>query len=395
MNFLTAKNILEAYKNARKSRKNKYEVYLFDQNREERLFKMLDELKKKKYVHSEYKKLILNDSKKRYISSPIFQDHILHHLVYNCIYTTLDNKMVFSSFACRKGYGLHKGVLYLQKIIQKKQSEIKEYKQYYISKDNQIYYLKIDFSKYFFSINHTYLKEKIRKYIFDEDLLYVIDLIIDSYITDKLYDNILKKHEFYIGESNKGLPIGGILSQLFANFYLNDFDQYLKHKLKVLFVRYMDDVIIIGTKNEIKKQKQNMFDFLLKEKLILHPNKISFHPILNGVKFTGYVIKNNQIYAGKRIKSSFQKFMDKTENLDFQKLNLRLEDRKSIISKYFSRTGCFNITNFGNNYLKQRGIIDFIRGANWNNTSNAGVFTLNLNGNAGNTNNNVGFRCAK
>ncbi len=395
MNFLTAKNILEAYKNARKSRKNKYEVYLFDQNREERLFKMLDELKKKKYVHSEYKKLILNDSKKRYISSPIFQDHILHHLVYNCIYTTLDNKMVFSSFACRKGYWLHKWVLYLQKIIQKKQSEIKEYKQYYISKDNQIYYLKIDFSKYFFSINHTYLKEKIRKYIFDEDLLYVIDLIIDSYITDKLYDNILKKHEFYIWESNKGLPIWWILSQLFANFYLNDFDQYLKHKLKVLFVRYMDDVIIIGTKNEIKKQKQNMFDFLLKEKLILHPNKISFHPILNGVKFTGYVIKNNQIYAWKRIKSSFQKFMDKTENLDFQKLNLRLEDRKSIISKYFSRTWCFNITNFWNNYLKQRGIIDFIRGANWNNTSNAGVFTLNLNWNAGNTNNNVGFRCAK
>jgi len=102
MNFLNAKNILEAYKNARKSRKNKYEVYLFDQNREERLFKMLDELKKKKYVHSEYKNLILHDSKKRYIASPIFQDHILHHLVYEQIYKIIDNKMVYSTFACRK-----------------------------------------------------------------------------------------------------------------------------------------------------------------------------------------------------------------------------------------------------------------------------------------------------
>jgi len=102
MEKITLQKILEAYQNARKSRKDKYEVYLFDQNREQRLKDMFAEIQERKYIHSSYKELVLNDSKKRYISSPSFRDHILHHLVYSLVYDTLDRKMVHSSFACRK-----------------------------------------------------------------------------------------------------------------------------------------------------------------------------------------------------------------------------------------------------------------------------------------------------
>jgi hypothetical protein len=86
MTIFTAKNILNAYKLARKSRKKKQEVYMFDQNLERRLLKMLSDLKNKRYVHDKYKEIILYDTKKRYIYSPSFKDHILHHLVYKQIY---------------------------------------------------------------------------------------------------------------------------------------------------------------------------------------------------------------------------------------------------------------------------------------------------------------------
>jgi hypothetical protein len=102
MEKITLQKILEAYHNARKSRKDKYEVYLFDQNREQRIMDMFSEIKERRYIHSPYKELILNDSKKRYISSPSFRDHILHHVVYSLVYDKLDKKMVYSSFACRK-----------------------------------------------------------------------------------------------------------------------------------------------------------------------------------------------------------------------------------------------------------------------------------------------------
>ena len=102
MEFLTYENILLSYKTARKSRKDKQEVYLFDLNMEENLIKMFNDLKNKNYIHSQYTKIILYDSKKRFIHSPNFRDHIFHHMLYRRLYQELDKKLIFSTFACRK-----------------------------------------------------------------------------------------------------------------------------------------------------------------------------------------------------------------------------------------------------------------------------------------------------
>ena len=160
MTIFTAENILNAYKLARKSRKTKQEVYMFDQNLEQRLLAMLDDLKNKKYLHGKYKQIILFDSKKRYIFSPNFRDHIFHHLIYKQIYDVLDRKMVHTTFACRKWYGSHKAVKYLNKMIIKEERRLSKSS----FSNEKLYYLKIDFSKYFFSVNHDFLKEKIRKF---------------------------------------------------------------------------------------------------------------------------------------------------------------------------------------------------------------------------------------
>lgn len=102
MSLFTPTDILLAYREARRSRKDTYEVYLFDQNRESRLMQMLDEVNTGRYIHGSYRELVLQDSKKRYIASPYFRDHIIHHLVYARLYPILDRKMVQTTFACRK-----------------------------------------------------------------------------------------------------------------------------------------------------------------------------------------------------------------------------------------------------------------------------------------------------
>lgn len=346
MTFLNNSNILGAYKLARKARKNKKEVYLFDQQLETRLLDIINDLKNKTYIHSPYKEIVLVDSKKRYIYSPCFRDHIFHYLVYSKIYNILDSKMVYSSFACRKWFGSHKAINYLLKIIKLKEKRLELWE--------KLYYLKIDFSKYFFSINHDILKQKIRKYIFEEDLLYCIDLIIDSYRTNRVYDNLLKNEDFYINTKNKWLPIWWLISQIFANFYLNDLDQFLKHTLKAKFVRYMDDIVIIWSKNELNKISKEIYDFIKHEKLILNPKKISFNLISDWLSFVGYKIKNNKIYVWKNTKNKTNKFIDK-----LSKINLDVfvdNDKKRIKSSLYSRLGVFTHSSFGLNYFKSRKI---------------------------------------
>lgn len=368
----TFSEILRAYEKARKSRKNKYETYVFNQNREERLIRMLAQINSGTYEHGAYRELVLNDSKKRYIASPKFADHVFHHLVYARLYPALDPKMVHTSFACRVGYGSHKAVKSLHSIIG---IAMKRY-------GENAYYCKLDFSKYFFTIPHAPLKSKIGKFVRNESLLRCIHTIVDSYSTGYRYDDVLGGYPFYLEEPGKGIPIGSILSQLFANFYLNDLDQYVKHGLKLRFVRYMDDIVLVGEKSEILASVPKIRDFCLREKLILRPDKTKVHPVRDGVKFVGYDIRDSRIFVGKRIRSGYQKFMDRMETsgiLDGQSSLFSENDILRLRSMQASRVGHFALSPSGSAYLAMRGSIEFIRGGNANNGTNAGIFTLNLN----------------
>jgi len=350
MTFLNNKNLMFAYKLARKARKNKQEVYLFEQQLEMRILDILSDLQNRIYKHSPYKEIVLVDSKKRYIYSPVFRDHIFHYLVYNQIYGILDSKMVYSSFACRKWFGSHKAVDYLVKIIKAKEKKLEL--------EKSLYYLKIDFSKYFFSINHDLLKQKLRKYIFDEDMLYCIDLIIDSYKTNKIYNNLLKDEEFYINEENKWLPIWWLMSQILANFYLNDLDQFLKHTLKVKFVRYMDDIVIIWTKKELNFISKQIFSFIKRDKLILNPRKISFNLISDWLSFVWYKIKDKKIYVWKHTKNNANKFIDELSKINLD--NFSDNDKKRVKSSLYSRLWVFSHSSFWLNYFKSKKVEEIL-----------------------------------
>ena len=192
MTIFTATNVLEAYKLARKSRKDKQEVYMFDQQIETRISEIIKDLKNRTYKHDEYKKIILHDSKKRYIYSPHFRDHILHHLVYKQIYEIIDKKMVYSTFACRKWYWAHKTIKDIQSFLLKTdKNKLCHYRAWPDNlvnrspwqargwqwtqarkwqKEEKLYYLKLDISKYFYSISHDKLKTYIFKYWFTYEI---------------------------------------------------------------------------------------------------------------------------------------------------------------------------------------------------------------------------------
>lgn len=344
MTFLTVENMFLAYNKAKKSRKSKKEVYEWDYNFELNMRNFKNDLLSKKYIHSEYKKIILTDSKKRYIHSPHFRDHILHHMIYAEIYKVFDKKLISQTYACRKWYGSHKAIKDIQN---------------FCIKNSPKYYLKLDISKYFYSISHEKLKNYIFKFIKNSDLKYTINLVIDSYKTGKEFDNLLSNYDKYINTSKKWIPIWSILSQVFANIYLQKLDAFVKHTLKINgYFRYMDDLLLFWDKNELQNAKQKIIDFVDKElDLFINPKKVSFNLVNDGVNFVWFKILSNKIYVLKRTKLKILKFIDNLEKIDLSIFDTK--NLNKIRSSYYSRLGNFKHSSFWVNFLKQRGNIDF------------------------------------
>ena len=228
--FTSFKNIYNAFKNARKSNPNKRSVLLFSKNLEKELFKIQKQLLENKYNPAPYKKFKIYEPKERLISAPAFKDVVIQHAIINIIDPIFEKTFIYNSFACRKNKGTHKGLSKLKKTI-KFNKTLK-------------YYLKQDVKKYFPSVDKNILKKIIKKRIKDRSLLSIILKIIDSYSFN----------------NNKGIPIGNLTSQLFANIYLNELDQYVKHTLKVkYYYRYVDDFIILSNnKKQLKGYRRKI-----------------------------------------------------------------------------------------------------------------------------------------
>jgi len=252
------RNLYEAYLKARRGKHNREEVARFTYNLERELFDLQKELKEQIYKTGKYRKFIIFEPKKREISALPFRDRVVHHAICAEIEPIFEKTFIFDSYACRKNKGTHAGVARLKEFIKKTG------KDYYV--------LKCDISKYFPSIDPEILKKILRKKISDERLLRLIDIIIDS--------------------SEKGMPIGNLTSQLFANVYLNELDKYIKYELKIkYYLRYMDDFIIIDISKEFLYDLKNKIKiFLSSIELTSNGRKTNIFPVTLGVDFLGYRI---------------------------------------------------------------------------------------------------------
>lgn len=280
-------NLHLAYLRCRKNKRYKKDVLLFSFNLEDNLLEIKKELKTLSYKHGKYREFVVEDSKKRLIRAPLLKDRIVHNAVCIIIEPIFEKTFISNSFACRKGKGTHKA--------------IKELKRKLKDKDDKYCY-KEDISKYFKSIDRSILFDLIKKKIKDQKLLFLIREIIRS-------DNYIE---------NKGIPIGNLTSQLFANIYLDQLDCFVKNTLKnKIYFRYMDDFLLIGNKKEMKKSAERIRCFLFNEtKLLINPKKDNVFPINKGIDFLGYIVFSKYILLRK---DTIRRFLDKVKKEELEK----------------------------------------------------------------------------
>lgn len=273
-------NIHLAYLKARKDKRYKKDVLKFSFDLEENLLKLRKELIYDQYLPGGYREFIVHDSKKRLIKAPLFKDRVIHHALCSIIEPIFDRSFIFDSYACRKGKGSHQAARRAQ---------------VFMRKSGTPYYLKKDISKYFDSINHEILLSLIEKKVKDKGVIRLIESII---------------HSSDSGKEGVGIPIGNLTSQLFANIYLDCFDQFVKHSLRSsMYLRYMDDFIFFGTKKDLQETSEQVDLFLIQELLLkINPKKDIIGPSNKGLDFVGYVIFIDHILLRK---STVKRFLKK------------------------------------------------------------------------------------
>ena len=295
-------NLHTAYRGARMNKRYRNSILKFGYALEENLLALQRELMHKTYTHGGYREFIIADSKKRTIKAAPFRDRVVHHALCNIIEPLLDKGFIYDSYACRRGKGTHSAILRLEHFIKSLRSSSRERNETH----HKIYCLKCDISKYFDSVDHKILFGILRRKISDEDILWLLREIITS--------------------NQKGIPIGNLTSQLFANVYLNELDHFIKRVLhKKYYIRYMDDFLILGLdKKRLHEDKKRIQIFLCNNlKLIMHPKKAEIFPIDTGIDFLGYVIYDHKRFLRK---STVKRFIKKKRNCERMVKNGKLTE---------------------------------------------------------------------
>lgn len=285
---LSYESLMQAHLESRKGKSTRKEIIQFNLKQEEYIMWLYEQLKSRTYRHSGYTSFYVTEPKLRRIEKSIYIDRIVHRwYVDNFMQEYLVKSFSYSSFACLKGKGMHNACMYVQEMM-------KHCKRIW----NNYYIIKMDVAKYFQNIDKQILYEILCRKIKDKNLLWLTREI--------LYSNGI----------NKGLPIGNYTSQCFANIYLNELDQYMKHKLKLKYIcRYMDDVVALVNTKEEAIEKLNLIRSFLKEKLCLELNrKTQIFKSTQGVNFCGYKINEYRLKIrdkGKRKLKKKVKFLEK------------------------------------------------------------------------------------
>lgn len=261
--IISVENILEAWQEFLCGKRNKPDVQEFSLRLMDNIFDLHYDLANNTYKHGGYQQFKINDPKPRIIHKASVRNRLLHHAACRKLYPFFDKKFVADSYSCRNNKGTHKALNRFRKYCS------------IVSKNgtNKCWILKCDIKKFFASIDQQILVKIIEKHIQDKNIINLLREVICSF-------------------KPNGLPLGNLTSQLFANVYLNEFDYFVKHKLKVkYYIRYADDFVISSEdKNYIIDLLPVLKDFLQSElKLTLHPDKIFIKTVYSGMDFLGWV----------------------------------------------------------------------------------------------------------
>lgn len=273
-------NLYQAHLSARKGKRFRAEVLAFSANLEENLINIQNELLHGQYAVGRYREFYVFEPKKRLIMALPYKDRVVQWAVYRVVNPILSRGFISDTYACVNGRGAHSAVKRLQYWTRLVNSE-----------PGKPYYLKLDISKYFYRVDHDVLLSILGRKFADERLMALFETIIKSEQTPfglPLGYNPGEADRLF----TKGMPIGNLTSQMFANTYLNELDQHIKRVLRVRhYIRYMDDIIILADDKRLLHGYKDDIERFLDEKLKLTlNNKTAIRPITLGIEFCGYKI---------------------------------------------------------------------------------------------------------
>jgi retron-type reverse transcriptase len=286
------------------------------------LFVLHEDLKQKRYEHGGYQAFKISDPKPRDIHKASVRDRLVHHAIYRILYPFFDTLFIADSYSCRKEKGTHKA-LNRFRIFGSKASK---------NHTKTAWVLKCDVRKFFASIDQEVLIRILHERIPDQEILWLLEKVIRSFHSDVI--SVLQsadKHPAGIQNSwipgrarddktndlliRRGLPLGNLTSQLLVNIYMNEFDQFMKHRLKAkYYIRYADDFVIFSRDKVWLECVLIEIDRFLDEQLHLklHPDKVSIQAAASGVNFLGWVhFPDHRVLRGATKRRMFRKVCEK------------------------------------------------------------------------------------
>ncbi len=264
--IISTDNLLAAWQEFIRGKRQATDVQDFSLHLMDNILSLNQELAKHTYCHSGYESFYITDPKPRHIHKALVRDRLLHHAVYRLLYPFFDRTFIADSYSCRVNKGGHKALARFYSMSRQ------------VSRNNSRtgWVLQCDIRKFFASIDQRTLIGILHQYIPDQDILALLENIIVSFQTSP----------------GRGLRLGNLTSQLFVNVYMNEFDQFVKHKLKAkYYIRYADDFVFLSPdRSQLVKYVSTIQSFLdNKLRLTLHPKKIHIQTLVSGVDFLGWV----------------------------------------------------------------------------------------------------------
>jgi len=265
--IISIENLLEAWKEFVLGKKSRKDVQEFQRNLMSNIISLHNDLVGKTYIHSAYEAFNISDPKPRNIHKAKVRDRLLHHALYRKLYPYFDKRFIYDSYSCRMGKGTHKAIKSFSTYARR------------VGKNNTniVWILKCDIKKFFASIDHKILIEILSKCILDQNIIWLLTQILDS---------------FHTTEHGKELPLGNLTSQLLVNIYMNEFDRFVKHVIKSrYYIRYADDFVFMCSDRRNLDSILLRIDTFLSDnfKLKLHPDKVFIKTYASGVDFLGWV----------------------------------------------------------------------------------------------------------
>ncbi len=273
-------NLCVAYHKAVIGKQDRGEVVKFRNDFDENIQILRKQLIEKRLDIGDYRFFNVHDPKPRDICAASFRERVLHHAIMNICDPALESYAIFDSYACRKGKGVPKALLRARTFTRRYD-----------------WYLKLDIRKYFDSIDHDITLALLARRFKDRDILATFKKLLETYHT----------------KTGKGLPIGNLISQHLANFYLGCFDHWIKEIRMIKgYVRYMDDFILFGDRKSILKSEFfQIMDFLKVALRLKLKDNFQLNKCRYGVPFLGYRVFPGKILLSPRSRKRFiQKFRD-------------------------------------------------------------------------------------